>query len=55
MHNSHRGPGRRDCDQQFNERSDGVLNRASLPSDMPGYIASTVLSCLAPFAAERAP
>ena len=23
---------RRDCDKQFNERSEGVLNRASLPS-----------------------
>ena len=23
---------RRDCDKQFNERTDGVLNRASLPS-----------------------
>ena len=28
----------RDCDQQFNERSDGVLNRASLPSDIIAFV-----------------
>ena len=27
----------RDCGKQFNERSDGVLNRASLPSDIIGF------------------
>ena len=27
-----------DCDQQFNERSDGVLNRASLPSDIIAFV-----------------
>jgi transposase-like protein len=33
----------RDCDKQFNERSDGDLNRASLPSDI---IAFVVFCCL---------
>ena len=28
----------RDCDKQFNERSDGVLNRASLPSDIIAFV-----------------
>jgi putative transposase len=28
----------RDCDQQFNERSDSVLNRASLPSDIIAFV-----------------
>jgi len=28
----------RDCNQQFKERSNGVLNRTSLPSDMPAAI-----------------
>ena len=28
----------RDCDQQFNERSGGVLNRASLPSDIIAFV-----------------
>ena len=28
----------RDCDQQFNERSDGVLNCASLPSDIIAFV-----------------
>src|ERR1700733_7818627 len=28
----------RDCDKQFNERSDGVLNRASLPSDIIAFL-----------------
>ena len=28
----------RDCDQQFNERSDGILNRASLPSDIIAFV-----------------
>jgi hypothetical protein len=27
----------RACDQQFNERSDSVLNRASLPSDIIAF------------------
>ena len=27
-----------DCDKQFNERSDGVLNRASLPSDIIAFV-----------------
>ena len=28
----------RDCGKQFNQRSDGILNRASLPSDiMPSW------------------
>ena len=30
--------GCRDCDQQFNERSGGVLNRASLPSDIIAFV-----------------
>src|SRR3984957_20637219 len=29
---------RRDCGKQFNERSDGVLNRASLPSDIIAFV-----------------
>ena len=28
----------RDCGKQFNERSDGVLNRASLPSDIIAFV-----------------
>ena len=28
----------RDCDRQFNERSNGVLNRASLPSDIIAFV-----------------
>ncbi len=28
----------RDCGKQFNERSDGVLNRASLPSDVIAFV-----------------
>ena len=28
----------RDCGRQFNERSDGVLNRASLPSDIIAFV-----------------
>ena len=28
----------RDCSKQFNERSDGVLNRASLPSDIIAFV-----------------
>jgi len=28
----------RDCCKQFNERSDGVLNRASLPSDIIAFV-----------------
>jgi putative transposase len=28
----------RDCGQQFNEHSDGVLNRASLPSDIIAFV-----------------
>ena len=28
----------RDCDKQFNERSDGGLNRASLPSDIIAFV-----------------
>jgi transposase-like protein len=28
----------RDCDKQFNERSGGVLNRASLPSDIIAFV-----------------
>ena len=28
----------RDCDKQFNERSDGALNRASLPSDIIAFV-----------------
>jgi putative transposase len=28
----------RDCGMQFNERSDGVLNRASLPSDIVAFV-----------------
>ena len=28
----------RDCGQQFNERSGGVLNRASLPSDISAFV-----------------
>ena len=28
----------RDCDKQFNERSAGVLNRASLPSDIIAFV-----------------
>ena len=28
----------RDCGKQFNERSDGVLNRASLPSDIIAFM-----------------
>ena len=28
----------RDCDKQFNERRDGVLNRASLPSDIIAFV-----------------
>src|SRR5882757_3770447 len=28
----------RDCDKQFNERSDGVLNRTSLPSDIIAFV-----------------
>jgi putative transposase len=28
----------RDCRKQFNERSDGVLNRASLPSDIIAFV-----------------
>jgi putative transposase len=28
----------RDCDKQFNERSDGVLNPASLPSDIVAFV-----------------
>jgi putative transposase len=27
-----------DCGKQFNERSDGVLNRASLPSDIIAFV-----------------
>jgi putative transposase len=27
----------RDCDKQFNERTDGVPNRASLPSDIIAF------------------
>src|SRR5580704_7813254 len=30
----------RDCGKQFNERSDGVLNRASLPSDIIAFVVS---------------
>jgi hypothetical protein len=29
----------RDCDKQFNQRSDGGLNRASLPSDIIAFVA----------------
>jgi putative transposase len=28
----------RDCDSQFNERSDDALNRASLPSDIIAFV-----------------
>jgi putative transposase len=28
----------RDCDWQFNERSDGVLNRTSFPSDIICFV-----------------
>jgi transposase-like protein len=28
----------RDCDKQFNDRSDGGLNRASLPSDIIAFV-----------------
>src|SRR5271165_3247798 len=28
----------RDCGKQFNERSDGVLNRVSLPSDIIAFV-----------------
>src|ERR1700710_1820967 len=28
----------RDCGKQFNERSDGLLNRASLPSDIIAFV-----------------
>src|SRR5271154_5176497 len=28
----------RDCRKQFNERTDGVLNRASLPSDIIAFV-----------------
>ena len=28
----------RDCGKQFNERSDGILNRASLPSDIIAFV-----------------
>jgi len=28
----------RNCDRQFNERTDGVLNRASLPSDIIAFV-----------------
>ncbi|HWX30023.1 MAG TPA: hypothetical protein VNZ53_21625 [Steroidobacteraceae bacterium] len=28
----------RDCSEQFNGRSDGVLNRASLPSDLIAFV-----------------
>ena len=28
----------RDCGKQFNERSDGVLNRASLPTDIIAFV-----------------
>ena len=28
----------RDCGEHFNERSDGVLNRASLPSDIIAFV-----------------
>ena len=28
----------RDCDKQFNERSDSGLNRASLPSDIIAFV-----------------
>jgi transposase-like protein len=28
----------RDCGRQFNERSDSVLNRASLPSDIIAFV-----------------
>ena len=28
----------RDCGKQFNERSDGVLNRTSLPSDIIAFV-----------------
>ena len=28
----------RDCGKQFNERSDGVLNRASLPSNIIAFV-----------------
>jgi hypothetical protein len=28
----------RDCDKQFNGRSDGGLNRASLPSDIIAFV-----------------
>ena len=28
----------RDCHKQFNERSDGALNRASLPSDIIAFV-----------------
>ena len=28
----------RDCGEQFNERSDGALNRASLPNDIIAFV-----------------
>jgi transposase-like protein len=34
----------RDCDKQFNERSDGGLNRASLPSDIIAFVVFCRLS-----------
>jgi putative transposase len=35
----------RDCGKQFNERSDGVLNRASLPSDIIAFVVFCWLRC----------
>ena len=35
----------RDCDKQFNDRSDGVLNRASLPSDIIAFVVFCRLRC----------
>src|SRR5258708_33939268 len=33
----------RDCGKQFNERSDGVLNRTSLPSDIIAFVVFRLL------------
>jgi putative transposase len=35
----------RDCDRQFNERSGGVLNRTSLPSDIIAVVVFCRLRC----------
>ena len=36
----------RDCGKQFNERSDGVLNRASLPSDIIAFVVFPSVPCV---------